>query len=440
MSRLMQLSSLYIRGAIATQTMNNLTKEQVRQIDNIVKQIENDPGIAADRYKFIQQLGVTIKSDYRSDPLTAMQEFRIAIWRATVYLLYHRSYSYICSLCGATEYQTCTDKPKAFDRQYKSCPKCEMSLMKTESGDVKCVVMKRDNGHAIINEDGLILARDLTKDEIDDSLNSPINAVFGPKKVEDPEQILNDETQRCKWYVTWIWNYFRQILNENIIKTHNKHQVEICGPADKIAFQIIISELKKIHHKYSYDEGINLGLVDQLDVSTEILQTDPSFSKMLIGLQNEFVGHNIEIINTRTLITIRKLGPIASISTTIESEDPVVVLSFDGPANRNSRYDEGNWTDVVEFKSNGPIYDGNIEDMITHEAMGKVRSDLGDDKARIVFDIFSQTGNAWSEFSERWGGQPARKVHLAEYLRVPPKQIDVYKQQIATQCLIHGLK
>lgn len=440
MSRLMQLSSLYIRGAIATQTMANLNPQEIKRIDDIVRQVENDPEISADRYKFIQQLGATIKSDYRSDPLTAMQEFRIAIWRATVYLLHHRDYSYICSLCGATEYTTCTDKPKAFDRQYKCCPKCDMSLTDDQKGRTRCTVIKRDQGYSVIREDGMILHRNLTKEQMDGILVSPINSILGLRKVEDPEQILNDETQRCKWYVTWIWNYFRQILNENIIKTHNKHQIDIQGPADKIAFQILINELKRIRHKFNYDEGIKLGLTEDLDINTEILATEPPFTAMLKALKSEFLGHNVEITNTRTTIRVRKAGEVSAISTTIESEDPVIVLSFDGPANKSNDCGEGSWGDIVEYQSTRPIYDGNIDIMIADEAMGTVRRDLCDDKARKTFDILSQTGDAWREFSIRWGGQPARKAHIAEYLQVSPKAIDAFKQQIAAQCLIHGLK
>lgn len=445
MSKLMQLSNLYIRGAIATQTMAGLTESEVDRINLIVTDVENDQEIAADRYQFIKQLGATIKGDYKSDPNTALQEFRIAIWRATVHLLHHRDYSYICSLCGSVDYNTSAGTIKAFDRQYKTCPKCEMSIIDTMTGSVvesiKVYILKQDNGHAIVNDnDNIIMFRNLTKDELEGKVRSPINTVYGPRKVEDPEQILNDRTQRSKWYVTWIWNYFRQILKENIIRTHNKHQIEICGAADRIAFQILVNELKRIHHKFSYDEGIPLGLTDDMTIMSELRHTPIAFSNMLFGLVNEFKGHNVDICVSKNSITVKKTGPIASISTIIESEDPVIMLSFEGPTNNDNGGDDSNWGDAVEFRSTGHIYDGKIDDLISDEAMNKVRLDLQDRNAQMTFDILSQTGDTWQQFSNRWGAQPARKAHIAEFLAVSPKQIDAYKAQIAAQCLSHGLR
>jgi hypothetical protein len=451
MSRLMQLSSLYIRGAIATQTMAGLTTDQVRRINDIVVQIENDQSIAADRHMFIHQLGATIKCDYRSDPIAALQEFRIAIWRATVHLLHHRSYSYICSLCGATEYNTSTGKPKAFDRQYKSCPKCERGLVSTFVTDlilghdgqaVRVETLDRDTGFTAIDDDGNVLLKDMTREEMDEYYISPISPVHGPRKVEDPEAILSDETQRSKWYVTWIWNYFRQILNENIIKTHNKHQVEISGPADQIAFQIIINQLKKIKHRFHYDEGISLGLSNLFDISFDGLMTESSFTDdFFVPLTYEFQQYNVAIKASSGTISIRRTADVESISTYIETEDQVISLSFNRPDDDDSK---GTWSDVVEYKrtdrGTGTIYDGRIEDMISDEAMYTVRHELRDENARRAFDIFSQTGDSWRKFSSVWGTQQARKAHIAQFLQVSPKQIDTYKQQIAVQCQIHGLR
>ena len=213
MSRLMQLPALFIRGSIATQTMPRLTSQEIDRINQIVRQVENEEALAPDKHQFIYQLGATIKSDYKSDPMAAMQEFRVAIWRATVHLLYHREYQYICSICGATEYETCTRKIKAFDRQSETCLKCGQTyyndniikISKTSSGEY---IGTDYNGHQLLK------CQD--KSALGSLIRSPINIILGSRRVADPEAILADDVQRGKWYTVWIWNYFRQIFKRYV--------------------------------------------------------------------------------------------------------------------------------------------------------------------------------------------------------------------------------
>lgn len=442
----MQLPSLFIRGAIATQTMSNLPDEDITKVNEIVKTIENDPCLAGDKHEFIRQLGATIKGDYRSDPNAALQEFRIAIWRATVHLLFHHDYNYNCSICGATSYLTCSGKNKSFDRQFKICPHCKQSYFKIGNNLIIVNITKQGDSVDIINNNTIIASfKDKTTAEI--SLQSPISTIPGTKKIDDPQKILQDHIQRGKWYTVWIWNYFRQILNENIIKTHNKHQIDVSGNADYVAFQLIANELRRRKCKFSYDEGKISSGADDININVDIMHIEPSFSGWLEILSKEYLGHNVSIIYERThpntwanILTIKRIGITGTTTATIETEDPVVVLSFGGPSNNDESDGSSTWGDTIEFNSEAQIYDGEIGKFESDEAMSIVRKHLHDQNARMTFDILSQTGEVWIKFSTQWGTQPARKAHIAEFLHVTTKQVDIYKQMIMTQCLVHDLK
>lgn len=441
MSKLMQLPTLFLRGAIATQTMNNLTEEDCRRINSIVKEIEKDQALAADKHEFMRQLGATIKSDYRSDSSTAEQEFRIAIWRATVHLIYHRDYSYSCSICGATEYRTCTDKMKPIDRQSKVCPNCSQTYFGPNQTLAR---LKSDDDHywLVAADDPELPYSDKFKLRIEAEklLTSPIIAIQGSKKVDNPDEILADPVQRGKWYTVWIWNYFRQILNENIIRTHNKHQVQISGPADLIAFQAILSELRRYKYKHNYDESAIHGSGAK-DVTVNLLATEPEISTNFLGpLIREYKGHNVAITVCQddNTISVRPSGSVAIIDAVIETEDPVMMLSFAGPTNDE---EEGRgWGDIMDYNSGCRIYDGEIERVVADDAMSTVRSALKDSRAKQIFDILSQTGENWNRFSEQWGPQQPKKAHIARHLNVSVKQVDAYRQLLMTQCIVHSLK
>lgn len=437
--KLMQLPSLYLRGSMANQTMSGLTEAEIRKVDGIVRMVEDDPCLAGDKHEFIRQLGATIKADYRSDPATALQEYRIAIWRATVQLLFHRDYQYNCAICGASSYITCTGNLKVIDRQFKMCPQCQQAYIDEERRVI--VTNRRERSqYVVVDGEGKVYGTFNDKLGMKKILVSPINIIPGTRKINNPDEILSDNVQRGKWYTVWIWNYFRQTLNENIIRTHNKHEVSITGSADYIASQLVISQLKRYKSKFVHSEEDGLD-----EIQANIMALDRTFSEWLGSLIREFSGLQIRIEVPRkpdgwasiVRITHSKNAPI--ITRAINIEDPVVMLSFGGPANGEDDDNQG-WRDVVEYNSDGQIYDGEIDKFISDEAMSIVRTHLIDDGARKTFDILSQTGETWAQFSNQWGQQPARKVHIAKFLNITTRQVDFYKQMIMTQCLIHDLK
>jgi hypothetical protein len=433
MSRLMQLPSLYgVRGAIATQTMSKLTDEQIQEIGEIVERVIDDPALAADKYEFTKQLGNTIQGDYRSNKETAQHEFCIAVWRATVYLLHHRDYAYYCTLCGETEYITSTDKRKAFDRQYPICPSCSKTLLE---GQV--VVLQRESrGYHLTTEDNEKIGERYNKRvDVERKVETPIKTILGSKKVPDPRKILDDDEQRGKWYSVWAWNYFRQILNENTRRAHNKRQTIISGPANTMAVHELISEFKRSGYKYFIDEStIN---DNEVEILASTIATNHAWTAFFIALVNKYKNYEVEIDHNFYSIKIKTVKEAPVIEATITTEDQVIMLSLNTP-NKNGNDETDNWSDILESNSVSDKIEADA-DLDEVDWMKAVRSSLPDEICRGIFDIYVQKGDNWTEFSDEYGTRVAAKSHLSKFLEIPIKQVDAYRQIMMHACQGYGI-
>lgn len=442
MSRLMQMAELMIRGGIATQTMKNLTPDQMDEINKIVDEVVDYPEIAADRVEMCKQLANTIGGDYRSDKDAAVQEFRIAIWRATVYLLHHRKYGYNCKLCGATEYKTSNGTAKVFDRQYKICPSCNGTYFIKNKKQITCYVKDGESKKHILvdSDDTRIFPADgdgMTKNDLKDCTETPINVVCGQQKYEDPRTILADPIQRRKWYKTWIWNYFKQILNENLIRTHNKHQTEISGPADEIVVRSIINELKREKRKFYFDESSYDRKSKKFEIFVNTYQTPVEFTRFLAMIQISYSSIGIQIDVDRYAIYVNRFNaPI--VNAVVIEEDPVIMVSSNTSPTGDDDNEGDSWKDAIEYSTHYN-YDGDINKVESDDLMNTIRDNLHDNKTRAIFDIYSQHGKTWDDFSSKWGEQPACKSHIAKYLDINIKEVDDHREMIKTQCLAFNL-
>ena len=438
----MQMAELMIRGGIATQTMANLTQEQIERANTIVEEMTKDPSLAADRVEMCRQLGNTIGGDYRSDRNAALQEFRIALWRATVYLLYHREYKYNCTLCGATEYKTTNDTIKTFDRQYPICPKCNKTHYEIDGADTVCSVQKIKNRHALTcvdNEPIIIDGKPYhKKKKLEKLVRTPIAVVYGSQKYENAEEILKDKIQRRKWYKTWVWNYFKQILNENLIKTHNKHQIDISGPADEIITSLIINELKREKRKFYFDKSSIYLKSEYLEIYVNTYQTPPDFTRFILLMKKAYEDIGIEINLDRYFIKIKRYdAPI--INAVVVTENPVIMMSNDSSPRSDSDNDDGAWRDIIEHRTVNINHDGEIDKIDSQDLMDTIREALPEGHTRDIFDIYSQQGDMWDKFSTEWGEHMACKSHIAKFLEINTKEVDAHKEIIKTQCLVYNL-
>jgi len=85
-----QMPELYLRGAIFNETMKNLTQEQINKVEEKINILLKTPSLTKSREKFCQTLAVTIGADYREDKNAALQEYKIALMKAVIYVMYHK--------------------------------------------------------------------------------------------------------------------------------------------------------------------------------------------------------------------------------------------------------------------------------------------------------------------------------------------------------------
>jgi hypothetical protein len=85
-----QMPELYLRGAIFNTTMRNLTPEQMREVEEKIEILLKTPSLTKSREKFCQTLANTIGADYREDKEATLQEYKIALMKAVIYVLFHK--------------------------------------------------------------------------------------------------------------------------------------------------------------------------------------------------------------------------------------------------------------------------------------------------------------------------------------------------------------
>lgn len=100
---------------------------------------------------------------------------------------------------------------------------------------------------------------------------------------------------------------------------------------------------------------------------------------------------------------------------------------------------DNNWSDALEYNSK-TIYEGDVDNIISNDVMRTIRAQLCDANAQKIFDILSQTGDTWEEYSQKWGTRTACKAHMAKFLNVTSQKIEEHKRHIMAFCVLHGLK
>ena len=85
-----QMPELYLRGAIFNETMKNLSDNQIKEVEKKIDILLKTPSLTKSREKFCQTLAVTIGADYREDKNAALQEYKIALMKAIIYVMYHK--------------------------------------------------------------------------------------------------------------------------------------------------------------------------------------------------------------------------------------------------------------------------------------------------------------------------------------------------------------
>lgn len=444
---LRQMPELFLRGALANQTMRNLTSDQQEHIGKLVKMIVNHPEMAGHKIEFITALAVTIGADYSNDRSIAEEEFYLAVWRGVVQLFYHRSYSYKCDSCDEMEYTTKRGKPKAMDRQYPVCPNCS-SIKILHQGDSEW----KKEGFVNYNEFQESYKHFTPSMQSPESM-SPIKVILGEKRYSNPEIIINDKIQLKKFFGEFVWNYYRQQINENKRKEHNQKPKEIYGPADEIVVELIISLCNKHKVSYSYCKEINPEN-GWYQIGAQVLQTAPPFSLALMEIVDQHQKYGVEIHLDTSNIKVKSNSLAPLIGTTISK--PEHVLFTDGVYDSETSSNELaiNQTCCNSIGGNTMDYENHEATIEIRDNINHVRAMLPDGHCKQIFDIFTERGDDYHKFSAPklspgekpiqdqtygYGDGIAKNAHIAKFLGISPRAVNQHKEIIKHVMLAHGM-
>ena len=437
MSIVRQMPVLLLRGSLANITMANLTDEEQDHVADIMVRVASHPEMARHRSRFMKELGDTIGADYNDDRSTAEEEFKIAVWRAAVSLLYHRKYTFECNSCGAVSYKTKTGRPKAIDRQYPHCPSC---------GNVHVT----DAGETSFQENSFVpyvefqkAYKNFTPVQNAPRCESPIRYIPGQGSYDDNQKhdILTDDRQLIKFFGEFVWNYFRQTLKENRRVEHRKTPQQICGPADIIIVQEILSLCSRMKLDFNYCQKTQpeCGVYN---ITILGLQTPPEFTAEFTIIRQRGLEHGIIIECDNSTLKIHANPNAPDLEAYIIKPEHVLVL--DGYSSESDNDDDGKSFTIsqVSYRTVG-VEQMQQEDHVTmidtSDVIEAVRKSLPDGECKQVFDIWAGRGQTYIGFSETFGDGKACINHIARHLKITTRAVNQHKETIKINMLAHGM-
>ena len=431
-----QMPELLLRGSLAHVTMANLTDDEQVHVSDVVARIASHPEMAKHRSRFIKELGGTIGADYNDDRSAAEEEFQIAIWRATVNLLYHRKYTFKCNSCGSSSYKTKAGRPALINRREPKCPNCD-NVHVTHTGDTDLKL-----GSYVNYEEFQAAYADFTSNQDAPRCESPIRYISGESSYDDSQKfsILSDDTQLVKFFGEFVWNYFRQTLKENDRVEHCKTPQRIVGPADLIIVQEILSLCSHMKLDFNYcnktqpEHGA-------YHITIMGLQTPPEFTAEFAVLYDKGLNCGVIIECDDSVIKVFVNPDAPDIEAWIIKPEHVLVLNG---YSSDSNDDDGKSFTIsqVSYKTIGkermPQQD-QIELIDATDVMNAIRSSLPDGECKQVFDIWAGHGQAYIDFSNAFGDGRACINHIARHLKITTRAVNIYKDTIKVNMLAHGL-
>jgi hypothetical protein len=132
---------------------------------------------------------------------------------------------------------------------------------------------------------------------------STIVAVPGAGKYNNPDKIIEDNRQLRKFFGEFVWNYFRQQINENKRKEHRKDPIHLLGDTDYIITQEILSLCGQmgVDHNYCHRSEPKDG---KYTIRIFGLLTPPEFTAELAQLKAKADLFGVPVTITSTTIEI----------------------------------------------------------------------------------------------------------------------------------------
>lgn len=434
MSRVRQLPEICLRGSLANETMKNLNDEQLAEVDTVFQRIAKHPILDGHKNKVIQKLGATIAGDYFDDRAVAMQEYQVAIWRATVHLLYHSDYEYICESCGKCSYYSSQRrKDIIFNRRYEICPNCNhVRIHDPKDSDLE--------QSAFVDHDQLLV---LVSSLQDDGKEPPITRssvapIIGKQKVEDPYQIINDPDQVKKYFGQFIWNYFRQIIKENEITKHGKIVQTVSGPADYVTTEAVIGILRDFSITYNYDQ--RNPRYGQYRVDCNAYVSSPELTLRFCEIIHKVREHGVIIDVDHIKIQVSDLGGEAPMINLGVSKTETVLMM-----NKASNATDDIQVDTVDQVVKPDMFGEGISNFEEQERLSYVREALPDGDCKSIFDLTIGFGKIYDEFiasdprAVQSNNGLARQNKIAKFLGITTKDVKRHHTVIGIHMKLNGI-
>ena len=421
-----QLPELYLRGSLATITMAGLTERQKEEAQALTLSIAFSPEMSSHRVGMIKELKNTISADYK-DEKAGEHEYLIAIYRGVVDVLHHHKYTFCCTACNNTNYTTKQGRIKAIDRMQVPCPNCQCVKV-AQAGDTNLAPGQ------------LIKITDFQKAyEHHKDTNTPpemvttIVPIRGEKKYPNPQAILNDPIQKKKLFGEYVWNYFRQHINENERKTHSKIAHTITGVASIIYGETIAAtlELHKVQHTVTVT---NDNHKPTSIISVRNLELLPEISIELKGIIQEAQSKNATVTINNSEIVLA--GGDTATTEKFKKERVAVLESTTRVESDVDTIDSVGHRTVGGARMSQEDHEGTVD---TSDALEKVRSVLPDGTAQQILSIITAQGDIYKDFSDSYGDGQPKMNHIAEFLGVPTKTVSNTMEKIRVLCIAAGL-
>jgi hypothetical protein len=344
-------------------------------------------------------------------------------------------------------------KPKPIDRIQDVCPNCH------------CVEVE-DPGVGT----GLSKGQFLTMEEFQESYKSmpsglgwrapqaksTIDPVAGNKKYDEPQKIIEDPRQLRKFFGEFVWNYFRQQINENKRKEHRKEPVSMMGDTDYLVTMEIISlcNEREIDYNFCFKTQPRDG---KYTIRILGLMTPPEFTAEFAQLKARAALLGVPIVVTPSTIEVALApdAPPLPIQVKYDKDDPEKIVDrwqikvyrpehvsvLDNFACVSEEQDSDFTISQISYRTvGGERMD--LEDHVTSvdndEVMRAIRESLPDGDCKDVFDIISGQGETYVRFSEEYGDGQAAVNHIATFLGITTRAVNQHKQTIHHHCLANN--
>lgn len=452
-----QMPELYLRGSIANVTMKNLTQEEVEFCEEIAEWVANHEQMAKHRHQVAKVFSGTIGADYKEDYRASDQEYKIAVWRAIVNLFHHKHYKFQCEACGSV-HRKVKGRPKPIDQLFDICPVCN-KIKITDPGGTEYMegdfvdVEEFQESYKYFTTNipkckSPIVAlpgEQYKKEDLDEQLqNGEISQTQYERRLQqyrydDPYSIINDPEQMTKFVGEFVWGYLKQQIRENKRREHHKAPTTIVGRADEVITKEIISICKKLNLPFTYCDDTQPEKGWWV-IGINGLKTPPEFTAELIILLRKADHFGIMYDITKTSIKIKETLHAELIDASIINPKHVMVLDSTATIN----HDEDS-NDPVVFQISFRTVGASKMELENHTAaversdvMQAVYSSLPDGNCKKIFELYSQDGELYREFRERYGYEGDKKPShndMADFLDVTPRTIKAHIENIRLMCL-----